>query len=307
METFPGRGSAGAGPDLCPAITAAIAGRSGLRCYGDPAGSGGAIGNSRQIILKRGWVEPAVLWGVLVGDSGTLKSPSIDMAVKYVRKRQAASVEFYRRAIEQYERDVAKSKHGGQKKGDLRRRSSSEPICERFACSDVTVEGLAVLLADTWRGLLLIRDELAGWVGSFDQYKSGHGSDTAHWLTIHGARDLLVDRKNGDQEDDLRPAGGGLDRRRYSAGRRSGGFSDRNILRTVSQHRLLLAMPPRRGENNGRRRRSTASSTIKDHRSHSIKLYSQIDARADDDGSAGAGNVLGISVGRQGGLDRVLQ
>lgn len=47
----------------------------------------GAIGNSRQILLKRGWVEPALLWAVLVGDSGTQKSPALDAATKYLRRQ----------------------------------------------------------------------------------------------------------------------------------------------------------------------------------------------------------------------------
>ena len=40
-----------------------------------------AIGNTRVIRLKRGWDEPAVLWTVIVGDSGTLKSPAYRKAV----------------------------------------------------------------------------------------------------------------------------------------------------------------------------------------------------------------------------------
>ncbi len=39
------------------------------------AGLASAIGNSRRIQLKRTWEEPAIVWGVIVGDSGTLKSP----------------------------------------------------------------------------------------------------------------------------------------------------------------------------------------------------------------------------------------
>ena len=92
-------------------------------------------------------------------------------------------------------------RHGGKKKGEPPPEELVRPVCQRFTCTDVTVEAAAVLLADARRGLLLIRDELAGWVGGFDQYKGGgRGADTAHWLTIYGARDLLVDRKNGDRQ-----------------------------------------------------------------------------------------------------------
>ncbi len=38
-----------------------------------------AIGNAAVIRLKRTWTEPAVLWLGLVGESGTLKSPTLDL------------------------------------------------------------------------------------------------------------------------------------------------------------------------------------------------------------------------------------
>ena len=52
---------------------------------------------------------------------------------------------------------------------------------------------------ETPRGLLVARDELAGWLGSFNQYKQGQGGDVAHWLEMHRAGALLVDRKSGDK------------------------------------------------------------------------------------------------------------
>ena len=160
-----------------------------------------------------------------MGDSGTLKSPAIDAATKHVRQRQSKAIEVYRQAMEEYERDLDQYKadldrwkHGGKKKGEPPPEELVKPICERFSCSDVTVEGLAVLLADTWRGLLLIRDELAGWVGSFDQYKSGQR--LRYGTLAHDSRSTGSPRRSKERgpADDLRPSSGGLDRRQYSAG-----------------------------------------------------------------------------------------
>ena len=47
------------------------------------------------------------------------------------------------------------------------------------------------------RGLLLSRDELGGWIASFDQYKARAGSDTANWLSMHRAGPITIDRKTG--------------------------------------------------------------------------------------------------------------
>ena len=40
-----------------------------------------AIGNTRRIRLKDTWTEPAVVWTAIVGDSGTVKSPALELAV----------------------------------------------------------------------------------------------------------------------------------------------------------------------------------------------------------------------------------
>ena len=71
-------------------------------------------------------------------------------------------------------------------------------MCQRFHCCDITVEAIAKRLAAAPKGLLLATDELAGWLGSFDRYTNGKG-DVEHWLTMHGARDLMVDRKTEGQ------------------------------------------------------------------------------------------------------------
>ena len=73
-----------------------------------------------------------------------------------------------------------------------------QPVCERVIVSDTTVEALAPLLQANPRGLLLFRDEIAGWLNSMGQYKNGRGDDQAKWLEVHGARALRIDRKTGD-------------------------------------------------------------------------------------------------------------
>ncbi len=52
------------------------------------------------------------------------------------------------------------------------------PERPRVCVSDATVEKLASLAAALPRGLLLQRDEIAGWLGAFDKYGGG-GSDRA--------------------------------------------------------------------------------------------------------------------------------
>ena len=46
------------------------------------------IGNTRRIMLKRGWSEPAVIWTATIGESGSVKSPAFDCALEYIRAIQ---------------------------------------------------------------------------------------------------------------------------------------------------------------------------------------------------------------------------
>jgi hypothetical protein len=143
---------------------------------------GAAVGNSRRIQLKKGWTEPAVVWATVLAPSGELKSPAFDAALAHVRRLQDAAVAEWRQAWRAYKDAGAE----GQ-----------PPICRRYLTTDTTVEALAVVLEQNPHGLLMTRDELNGWLASMDTYKGGKGGDVAHYLEMHRAGQLLVDRKTG--------------------------------------------------------------------------------------------------------------
>lgn len=213
------------------------------------SGLASAIGNTRRIQLKRAWTEPAVIWTAIVGESGTKKSPAMDVPLEPVRKRQSRAMADHKQRMIHYQVKLGRYK----KKQELweqnggvgpKPKEPRKPVCERFWCSDITVEALADRLAAAPRGLLLIRDELAGWLRSFGQYKGGRGGDVSHWLTMFGARDLLVDRKTGDKSTIYVPR---------AAVSITGGIQPQTLRDALGQEhfedglaaRLLLSMPPR--------------------------------------------------------------
>jgi hypothetical protein len=158
---------------------------------------GGMVGATRMIRLKRSWKEPAVVWAVAVGESGTLKTPPYRLAVEPVLAIQAgffkdhkAKMGQHRAEAREYER--AKRKAKDEDPGD----PPVPPVCTRVYTRDTTVEALAGLLADSPTRMLIGRDELSGWLASFNQYKAKGGSDQANWLELHGLGTLAVDRKN---------------------------------------------------------------------------------------------------------------
>jgi hypothetical protein len=160
-----------------------------------------AIGNSRRIMLKPGWFEPCILWTAIVAESGQHKTPALSVATQFLsREQNTALVEYeaaladYRQAMCRYDDDMQAWKK--KREGD-RPTKPDEPVARRYIVSDTTIEALACVLRHAPRGVLLERDELAGWLNSFDQYKGGKGGDTAHWLTLFNAKPLRIDRKTG--------------------------------------------------------------------------------------------------------------
>jgi hypothetical protein len=67
------------------------------------------------------------------------------------------------------------------------------PARPRLVAMDCSTEELQRLLADAPRGLLYVRDELAGWLGGFDRY-SGCGADRAFFLECWNGGAYVCDR-----------------------------------------------------------------------------------------------------------------
>ena len=167
------------------------------------AALGAAIGNSRRLRVKYDWLVPPILWTAIVGESGTTKTPAFKLALKAIRDRQhkamaghPAALAAYREDSAYFERAMARWKR--EKSKEPPPEKPEEPQPERCVVSDTTVEALAPLLLANDRGLLMARDELAGWIGSFDRYASGgKGADASHWLSMYGGESITVDRKTG--------------------------------------------------------------------------------------------------------------
>lgn len=152
---------------------------------------GSLIGNSRRLMVQHGWFVPPIIWAVIVGESGTAKSPAIASATKPIQTMQRRTFDRHKAEMMEYEQSSAKWK------ADKSQPVPTMPVCQQLMASDTTVEALAMLLLDAPRGLLLCRDELSGWFGSFDRYagKGKASGDAAHWLSMYGAMPLLVNRK----------------------------------------------------------------------------------------------------------------
>lgn len=215
--------------------------------------AGAAIGTTRRIELKAGYAAPAILWSVIVGESGTAKTPALSAVLEPVREHEGRLRDEHRLDLDEYEvaaenYEKARAAWRSSKASDVEPpRRPAEPAGRRALIVDTTVEALAVVMADNARGLLLARDELAGWLGSFDRYagKAGGGADEAFYLSAYNGIRHDVDRRTGGRRTiHVRQAAlsitGGIQpavlRRALGVERRESGLLAR----------LLLAAPPPR-------------------------------------------------------------
>lgn len=148
-----------------------------------------AIGNTRRLRLKNSWDVPPILWTVIVGRSGSQKSPGFKFAMRPVETIRRETKQEHARKLA----SLPTEDENGKK--------VPAPTTERWSVSDVTVESLADVLEENPRGLILNAEELSGWLGNFGRYSKsgGQSAEAARWLICYDAGPIEVDRKTGDK------------------------------------------------------------------------------------------------------------
>jgi hypothetical protein len=152
-----------------------------------------AIGDSRAVEVKAGWVEPAVIWTLVVAPSGALKTPAMKAAMEGLEVAQKNAFENYRLAEARHKSAVVDWIKGGKVGPE-----PTPPLLESFYVGDATLEAVGALLDTNPRGLLQKRDELSGWLGGFDKYSEGN--EAAQWLEFHSGNPVRIDRKGGEKK-----------------------------------------------------------------------------------------------------------
>ena len=155
------------------------------------AGLSGVIDHSFKIKMMRNgdWHERVRLWLMLVGDVSVKKTPIINAATKALMRFEVGQIKAYEQELAEYEKQLEEL--------DKKDPKPEKPVPPpRYITSDTTIEKLGEILARSPRGILVKRDELAGWLGSMEKYGGGKAanSDRAFWLEAYDGGPHVVDR-----------------------------------------------------------------------------------------------------------------
>jgi len=134
------------------------------------------------------WQEFPNLWGCIVGRPGVMKSPAMTAALAPIARLEASALEEWRGAQADWKADaeIAKARAEAIKAEAVKALKKNphaaldrasfapadleeEPTLRRYTVASATVEALAEKLIENPRGLMVVRDELPGWLAGLDR------------------------------------------------------------------------------------------------------------------------------------------
>lgn len=158
------------------------------------------------------WREPAILWVAGVGDPSSNKSSGLECVMEGpFKKLEEEYRSLHADALQDWTGDTERSKAERSNWQEAVKQAAKEglgtprmpdvavdpekPQRRRLVVKDTTPEAMAAILSGNSAGTLHYRDELAGWLASFDRYAPG---GRQFWIEAFGGRSLVIDRKGQD-------------------------------------------------------------------------------------------------------------
>ncbi|EAU47592.1 DUF3987 domain-containing protein [Salipiger bermudensis] len=167
------------------------------------------VGNARWADASDSWKEPPTLWVMNIGKPSMGKSPGLDVGLTPLKRLESKYRAETRKALAAWESEaeIAQLIEQNWKKTAKAAVEAGEPPppkpdaanagprpeLPRLSLSDATIEKVAMLMQYRPKGLLQVRDELAGWLIGMSRYAGG-GSDRPFWVEAHGGRAYIVER-----------------------------------------------------------------------------------------------------------------
>jgi len=173
---------------------------------------GNLVGNRVGIKPKKydyDYLEYPNLWGMVIGSPSMKKSPVFSQISKSVNRIQADEAINHKKDLEQYLSDmelydIAKKEFLKQSKTNKDEKPKKftmeqpkKPIRIEHFTQDATIEKIGVIIDENPKGLLILRDELSGFLKSLDS--KGKEENRSFFLTGWSSGNYKIDRMGRDQ------------------------------------------------------------------------------------------------------------
>lgn len=145
------------------------------------------VGNAINIEVKKGWIEPGIIWVAIVGKAGVGKTPSINNIIFPIEKINSREIKRYITDREEYDSYESLSKKEKEEVPEVKKPKKSQ-----FIANDITIEALVDLHQESDNGVGVFKDELAGWIKDMNKYRDG--SDLEFWLSTWSGKSVNVNR-----------------------------------------------------------------------------------------------------------------
>lgn len=153
-----------------------------------------AIGISRNIQIKKGWVEGPRIYSAIVAQPGSKKSPALNIATKPIAQIQDMFLAAYSVEMQRYSEQSIAAGDGRRGQDRNATNEGEQPKLRQIKTSNATMEAISKLLSNYRRGILFEQDELAAWVKSMNSYRGGQGADLENWLSFWSGSQCIINR-----------------------------------------------------------------------------------------------------------------
>ncbi|HAJ60996.1 MAG TPA: hypothetical protein DCP31_18470, partial [Cyanobacteria bacterium UBA8543] len=160
-----------------------------------------------RIAVKKsiGFVEPAIIYGGLVTESGQRKSPILNVVLDGLKELQAEEEERFCTEWREYQKELQEwEQQKPNNKEDKAAWLDAKPVepkpLQEFYVDKATIEAIDQIKGqqpDT--SFLLIKDELSGLFSSYGAYKNGRGEDKQSILSGWNGRGVKKNLKGGER------------------------------------------------------------------------------------------------------------
>ena len=147
--------------------------------------AGGIMGNQFSLELRPGQTYPSLIYGALVGSSSIGKSPAMNFCLRPLQEIENKNMVQFKVELKNW---YSKMKEGNT--------TDDKPKAKELILKNATLEAVYQVFENNPNGLIMIKDEIMGWLDNMNRYNGGNDEQT--WIEIWNNPILKKNRATQD-------------------------------------------------------------------------------------------------------------